>query len=304
MNVIVFCLIYGIGTRCLLVGLQSSLHAGVGHFGSEWISSPRTMVALGQSAADAYASALQEPDAVNKSILLERFLVQHPDSALVPDAMEQTLVAYRSLNREQLSEAERRRPSPINELNLPSLVVAVFLDRRMVAAMPPADPQWKAACQRADVAIRSLSQWPKPTGISADQYLRLRNKAEGIFYGMAGFCAFQTGKHMEARSHLLQSLKVDPNNIANMGYLAMADLETDPIDVTGFWYAAKEETLVRIQYGVDAAGDAYPYGEYKYIQYHGSRAGWGELVAQAATQTAPPPGFTVTRGGEHKDTPK
>ena len=78
-----------------------------------------------------------------------------------------------------------------------------------------------------------------------------------------------------------------------MTELAIVDLSMDPIDVSGFWYAARAKNLELTLYGPNLAADAYPYGELKYLDYHGSREGWDQIVAQAVNQNAPPPGFTV-----------
>lgn len=246
-----------------------------------------------QSAAEEYASILRDPDLRRKSIQLESFLTQHADSALVAEAERQTLAAYASLTREQFIDIQTDR-HPEKATGLPALLVAVFLDRKIVSEMDPSDPRMKAGCQRAHEGIRLLSAWPSPQNLPEDQYQRLRQEAEGIFHGMAGFCAFRKGNYVDARTFFLRSLRFDADNIGNLSQLAIADLEMNPIDVNGFWYAAREETLLLRQYGVNVAADAYPYGKDKYVLYHGSLEGWDEIVAQAATRPTPSPGFTVT----------
>src|SRR6202023_1680561 len=37
------------------------------------------------------------------------------------------------------------------------------------------------------------------------------------------------------------------------------------------------------------------FGKSKYVKYHGSEEGWTALLAQAATTTLPPAGFTITK---------
>jgi len=60
---------------------------------------------------------------------------------------------------------------------------------------------------------------------------------------MAGFCAYVARSFVEARSYYRKALQFDPNNLANIRELAMAQLSMDPIDVTGFWYAARARNL-------------------------------------------------------------
>lgn len=244
--------------------------------------------------AEEYAAAMNEANPARKAARLETFVVKHPESAMMPNAFEQTLEAYKGLNREQFQElTELDRPAT-NAETVPALALVVFWERMRAPSLDPKSPVMGKSCLRAQTGIQALSEWQKPSSLSLDQYYKVRNKAEAIFNAMAGYCEFVKQEYVAARGYYLRSLEFDANNIDTLNELAFVDLEMNPIDVTGFWYIARAKHLRILKEGPHATVGDYPYGESKYVYYHGSRDGWDEILKQAATQPAPPPGFTVT----------
>src|SRR5260370_18401020 len=87
-------------------------------------------------------------------------------------------------------------------------------------------------------------------------------------------------------------LRIDPNDagqLQNVYPLAVAYLAPKTINVVGLWYTAR---AVVLRQGA-AQTEIGKYGKAKYYYYHGGDDGWDQLVAQAATQTTPPPNFSV-----------
>src|SRR5207302_9021351 len=68
--------------------------------------------------------------------------------------------------------------------------------------------------------------------------------------------------------------------------LSIALLEGNPIDLNGFWYAAKAINLAGKD--ADTIQRITGYAKAKYKNYTGNYEGWDQMVAAAATQTAPP----------------
>lgn len=255
-------------------------------------------ISPGQAEGDAYAAAKNELNPARRAAMLEGFIFRYPDSLLVTDAFDLVLKTYEKLDHDHSADASLLLHSEVDDKNILALAVLVFRGRVQISTVGPQSPAFTQSCIRAHKGIQALPMWQKPQTFSGDQYARMRNKAGAIFYGMAGFCESAKGRYKEARTYYLDSVRLDPNDITNLGELGFADLKINPIDVTGFWYAAKSISLARAKFG--GSYDAYPYTELRYEEYHGSREGWDEIVAQAANQTAPPSGFSVKPGRLHQ----
>ena len=67
------------------------------------------------------------------------------------------------------------------------------------------------------------------------------------------------------------------------------------MEVDGLWYIAKAIALAK---GNEAAQQRISeYGKARYKKYHGSEDGWQELLAAAASETAPLPDFGSHQAG-------
>ena len=95
------------------------------------------------------------------------------------------------------------------------------------------------------------------------------------------------------KKYYAQALKVDPNDLANNYQMAIALLQSTPMDPLGFWYGAK--ALSAAQASNPQAFQAWsPYFLSRYKKYHGNTDDWNQRMATAATQTAPPADFVAS----------
>jgi len=115
----------------------------------------------------------------------------------------------------------------------------------------------------------------------------------GIFAGTAAFGALQQKDFAAAQKYYEQALKVDPNDLGNNYQIAIALLESNPMNPLGFWYGAKALSIAQAQ-NPQAFQAWSPYFLAKYKKYHGSTDDWNQRVAAAAQQTAPPPDFVAS----------
>jgi hypothetical protein len=121
----------------------------------------------------------------------------------------------------------------------------------------------------------------------------MRNQMENIFAGTAAFGALQQQDYAGAKKYYAQALKVDPNDLANNYQMAIALLQSTPMDPLGFWYGAK--ALSAAQASNPQAFQAWsPYFLSRYKKYHGNTDDWNQRMATAATQTAPPADFVAS----------
>jgi hypothetical protein len=111
-----------------------------------------------------------------------------------------------------------------------------------------------------------------------------------IFDGTLGFAALQAKDYGKARSHLLEAATVEPDNMPNVYQLSVAMLEGQPLDATGFWYAARAVAISRAAKNEQAASSIEKYAHSRYRHYHGSDEGWSDLVARVAAGGNRPPG--------------
>src|SRR5262249_18542351 len=109
-----------------------------------------------------------------------------------------------------------------------------------------------------------------------------------------GFAALQAKDFGAARDFYLKSVQLDPGNLQDVYQLGITDLQMTPLDVSGFWYAAKAISLAQAQNNEHAATGIAQYARATYQKYHGGADGWDELVAATAKQISPPAGFAVS----------
>ncbi len=73
--------------------------------------------------------------------------------------------------------------------------------------------------------------------------------------------------------------------------LAIADLESTPLDANGFWYCARAIHLAQSAAIPQDASAMVNYCKSKYKQFHGADDGWDAVMTAAAAQDAPPADF-------------
>src|SRR5262249_50065689 len=102
----------------------------------------------------------------------------------------------------------------------------------------------------------------------------------------------------KARQHYLEAVAVDPDNLADVYQLSVAQLENQPIDVLGFWYAGRAIAIARAAKNDSAASGIDQYARSRYQRYHGSEGGWADLLARVAAGERRPPekfGSSISR---------
>ncbi|HEV3316087.1 MAG TPA: hypothetical protein VG488_03915 [Candidatus Angelobacter sp.] len=236
---------------------------------------------------NAYIAAYNMQDPNQKAAAMMAFLQQYPNSVVKSDALEQARAAYQTAgNIPKLEEVVgmilKDNPNDVQSL---AIVTAI--------ARSKGTPQTAAEARAtAEKGLQALATWKKPEGTSDADFEKAKTQMADIFNGAAGFGALQAKDYATAKSYYMKSLQIDPNNLQDVYQLSIADLESNPMDLNGFWYAAKAINLA----GNNAATvqSIATYAKAKYKKYHGSYDGWDQIVAAAATQTAPPPNFAAS----------
>jgi len=238
---------------------------------------------------NAYITALNTTDPAAKGQAMEAFVAQYPNSIVKIEALEQAMGAYQQANNQQKVEQIAKQIMAIEPNNVRALAIVVYIERSQIK-----DPA-SGAKARADAerGLQELPNWKQPEGVSAADYEKMRNQMTGIFAGTAAFGALQQKDYASAQKFYEQALKIDPNDLGNNYQMAIALLESNPMNPLGFWYGAKALSTAQAQ-NPQAFQAWSPYFLSKYKKYHGSTNDWNQRMAAAAQQTAPPPDFVAS----------
>jgi tetratricopeptide (TPR) repeat protein len=235
---------------------------------------------------NAYMTALNTTDPAGKGQAMEAFITQYPNSIVKTEAMEQAMGAYQTVGNSQKVEQLARQLLQVQPNNVRALAIVVFIERSQIKDAATG----KKARDDAEKGLQALPNWTKPEGVTDADYEKMRNQMAGIFAGTAAFGALQQQDYAAAQKFYEQALKVDPNDIANNYQMAIALLQSNPMNALGFWYGAKALSIAQSQ-NPQAFQAWSPYFQSKYKKYHGNTDDWAQRVSTAGTQTAPPAGF-------------
>jgi tetratricopeptide (TPR) repeat protein len=234
---------------------------------------------------NAYITALNMTDPAQKAAAMEAFVKQYPQSVVFVDALEQAMAAYQQLQNAAKVEDTAKRILQIVPNNIRALAIVVALDRQKATSGDKAALQ--EGCGYTQKGIQELPNWQKSGDMSDAEFQKLKTQMGQIFNGAAGFCALNNKDYINARNFYLKAIQTDPNDLQDTYQLAISYLETDPIDLRGFWYGAKALSLA----GSNAAAvnAIAPYIKGKFKKYHGKVEDWDQFAATTTGQTAPPP---------------
>jgi len=244
---------------------------------------------------NAYMLALNATDPSLKIQAFEAFLTTFPASILKTDALEQLMAAYQGVGDTASLEGAARRLVAVEPRNVRALVILAALSRAHATSVTGAE-RGTSALAAADFARRGLAampDWKPSSDIPAPDFARLKLQSGAIFNGALGFDALVRADWPHAKAYYREAVRLDPNDLQNTYQLAIAELQSSPLDPEGFWWAAKAEALATTLGDEAAAKSAGDYGRAKYLRYHGGADGWDAIEASAKAGSAPPAGFKV-----------
>jgi tetratricopeptide (TPR) repeat protein len=236
---------------------------------------------------NAYMTALNTQDAAQKAAAMDAFVNQYPNSIVKPEALEQAMASYQAAGNQAKVLETANKILAINPNAVRALAIVTFIDRAN------ANTPEKAAKvrQEAERGLQEMANWTPPSDLSAADGKKMKDQMTVIFAGAAGFGALQAKDYAAAKTAYLKSVQIDPTNLQDVYQLGYASLESNPVDPLGFWYLAKAINLSKGN--SEAVKQINVYGQGRYKKYHGGVDGWDQIVAAAATQTAPPADFAI-----------
>jgi hypothetical protein len=236
-------------------------------------------------------SAYEQKDAAQRAAAMEAFAAQYPSSVVHLDALEQAMAGYQQAGSRDKVAALSAEVLQADPDNLRALAIQVFLLR----AKATNDDAQALDQLRQTVAhgLKLLANWRRPEGLSDADFAKLKTQVSSILNGAAGFLALRDKDYAQAQAAYLQAVTADPNDLQSVYQLALAYLETTPVEPDGFWYLARAIALAGSNANAQVQDQIKKYAVAKYRAYHGSEEGWSELLAKAAKASAKPAGFTV-----------
>lgn len=236
-----------------------------------------------------YVHALELKNLAQKAAAFESFVAHYPHSIVKREALEQAMAAYQQLGNAAKVESLADKILQIEPDNARALAIVVFIKRSKATQ---GDKVASAALgPESERGLKGVAHWPKPEGMGAAEFKKLRRQMTSIFEGAAGFAALQAKDYGKAREHYRKAITAEPNDLPNAYQLSIAELQMKPLDTAGFWHVAR---ALKLASGRAAAQKAIlGYGKAMYVRYHGSEEGWDAIVVAAAKQAIPPRGFSV-----------
>ncbi|MGA8540433.1 MAG: hypothetical protein WB566_13095 [Terriglobales bacterium] len=268
---------------------------------------------------NAYVGAVQQTDPAAKVSGLEAFTMQYPHSVMKEDALEALMSAYQqllsqaktpdqqTLNRTKMLDTAGK-VLQVNPCNLRALAVMVFTKQSLAMAGQNSQANFADAGENAEKGLQCLqTNLPRPEGITADEWEKLKTQTKLIFNGAEGISAYQAavsanqakdtataGKDFaKAQPFLKAALEADPNNLVDVYDLALSDLAPGPgeNDVEGLFFIARASNLAQ----GDGKTKIAQFGKSRYAKYHGSEDGWNDVLTMTATTPLPPANFTIAK---------
>ena len=242
---------------------------------------------------NAYVGAVQQTDAAAKVSGLEAFLTQYPNSVMKEDALELLMGAYQQTGNAAKTLDTAAKVLSTNPCNIRALALLAYTKQGMAVAGQNAAQNFPDAGQNAEKGLACLQTATKPQGTSDADWEKLKAQTSAIFNGAAGLAGFQAKDYAKAEKYLRAAVEADPANLLNVYDLALAYLAPGPTedDVNGLFFIARASNLAQ-----GAGRDQIAkFCKSKYNKYHGSEEGWSQLLAQTATTTLPPDGFTIAK---------
>ncbi len=234
---------------------------------------------------NAYIGAIQQQDPGAKISGLEAFLVQYPNSVVKQDALEVLMGAYQQTNNQAKVIDTANRLLTVSPDNVRALVILAYLER--------AGQKWADAKAHAEHGLQALPKMAKPEGVSEAEFAKQKTQFAGVLNSVAGFSALQLKDYADAQKYLRAAVEAEPNNVENVYPLALAYLTATPSDdVNGLFFISRAANLIP---DPKAKADVVKFGHSRYLKYHGAEDGWNELMAQTATASVPPAGFTIAK---------
>lgn len=241
----------------------------------------------------AYMAAFEHRNPLIRARGMEDFLAKYPQSEMKIQALEQAIAAYQAALNQVKVENTAQRLLQTDPNNVRALSILAFLKRTYATQGAPWMPEGLTdeILKLGQQGLTALADWQKPASMSDADFQKLRKQMTGILAGAAGFGLLQKKDYAGARSYFQKSLQLYPEDLQDNYQMAIAHLQSDPIEPNGFWYCAKAVRISQKQGNAAATSSIQLYCTGKYQKYTGKSEGMDAVISSAGNETAPPEDF-------------
>src|SRR5436305_6032371 len=109
---------------------------------------------------NAYITALNTQDPVQKAAAMEAFVTQYPQSVVKIDALEQAMAAYQQAGNQGKVEETAKRLLQFDPNNIRALAIVTFIDRAKATNGDQA--ALRSVCDESQRGLQALPSWQKP----------------------------------------------------------------------------------------------------------------------------------------------
>jgi hypothetical protein len=234
---------------------------------------------------NAYVAAIQQKDPTAKISALEAFLTQYPNSVMKSTAMELLMNTYLQAQNQPKVVETAQRILQADPCSLRALALLTYLSRQSVAGGQGMPQSLADLTKYSNKGLECISSGQRPSGMSPEDYEKLKKQTSLIFNGGAGFACLQNKDYACAQKDLRPAVEAEPNDLQNVYPLAMSYLTANPPDFqNGIFFIARAANLAQ-----GAGSDQIKaYGQKIYKNYHGSvDEPWNTLLFCSKTTTLP-----------------
>ncbi len=244
-----------------------------------------------------YVSITKEADPKKALALLDQWKQKYPDSQFVEERLRWTIETQRKLNSAAGMMAAAKEWLAVN----PKSIQALYYINLLTPSVNDTSPEGLAVSEAAAKSLLAqLSEFfaaeKKPAGTSDADWNKARADMGALAHRTLGWVNLSRKRFDAAEKHLLENLKLNPNDAEASAWLGTVIVQAKKVDT--YPQALFHFARAGCYEGPGALDPArrkqmYSYFEKAYTKYHGSGEGLQNVCDLARKQALPPADFTI-----------
>lgn len=244
-----------------------------------------------------YVSITKEADPKKALALLEQWKQKYPDSQFVEERLRWTIETQRKLNSAAGMMAAAKEWLAVN----PKSIQALYYINLLTPSLNDTSAEALATSEAAAKSLlANLNEFfapdKKPAGTSDADWQKARSDMAALAHRTLGWINLSRKNYDEAEKHLVENLKLNPNDAEASAWLGTVIVQAKKVDT--YPQALFHFARAGCYEGPGALDPArrkqmYGYFEKAYTKYHGSNEGMAQVCDLARKQALPPADFTI-----------
>jgi hypothetical protein len=172
---------------------------------------------------DAYAALIQLTDAAAMEKASDEFVAKFPDSELKGAVYQRTMAAYQSTGNDEKTVDMGHKAIAYNPDDPAVLVsMAELIAGRTRETDLDKDDRLAEATKYANHALETVTDYPAPPTMPADQVAKIKDEMRGSAYSALGMAAFTNKKFADSIANFNKSIDVTKDNPDPTVFLRLA----------------------------------------------------------------------------------